>query len=134
MEAVSVHADTVVALPQVSVSAVKIGSRLRGKPLSATVIGAPDIARQGIVNMHQVSDMVPNFYMPRYGSRITSSIYVRGIGARIDQPAVGLTVDNIPVLNKDNYDFDLDDIVRVDMIRGPQSTMYGRNTMCGLIN
>lgn len=134
MVAVSEHADTVVSLPQVSVSAVKIGSRLRGKPLASTVIGSPDIARRGIVNMHQVSDMVPNFYMPRYGSRITSSIYVRGIGARIDQPAVGLTVDNIPVLNKDNYDFDLDDIVRVDMIRGPQSTMYGRNTMCGLIN
>ncbi len=133
-EPAAVRADTVLSLPQVSVTAVKIGSQLRRKPLSSTVIGAPEIARCGIVNMHQISDVVPNFYMPRYGSRITSSIYVRGIGARIDQPAVGLTVDNIPVLNKDNYDFDLDDMVRVDMIRGPQSTMYGRNTMCGLIN
>lgn len=134
VESVSEYADTVLSLPQVSVTAVKIGSQLRDRPLSSTVIGAPEIARQGIVNIHQVSDMVPNLYMPRYGSRITSSIYVRGIGARIDQPAVGLTIDNIPVLNKDNYDFDLDDMVRVDMIRGPQSTMYGRNTMCGLIN
>jgi len=127
-------ADTVLLLPQVSVTAVKIGSRLHDKPVSATEITAAEIARQGIVDMHQVSSMVPNFHMPRYGSRITSSIYVRGIGARIDQPAVGLTVDNIPVLNKDNYDFDIDDIVKVDMIRGPQSTMYGRNTMCGLVN
>lgn len=134
LESTPARADTVLSLPQVSVTAVKIGSRLRDKPVSATIITAPEVSRQGIVNMHQVSDMVPNFYMPRYGSRITSSIYVRGIGARIDQPAVGLTVDNIPVLNKDNYDFDLDDIVKVDMIRGPQSTMYGRNTMCGLIN
>lgn len=134
LESASIYADTVLSLPQVSVSAVKIGSQLRDKPVSATVIAAPEIARNGIVNMHQISDLVPNFYIPRYGSRITSSIYVRGIGARIDQPAVGLTVDNIPILNKDNYDFDLDDIVKVDMIRGPQSTMYGRNTMCGLIS
>ncbi|MCM1449449.1 MAG: TonB-dependent receptor plug domain-containing protein [Clostridiales bacterium] len=126
--------DSIMALPQVSVTAMKLGADLQDKPVSATVIGTDDIERQGIVNLHQVSDMVPNLYMPRYGSRITSSIYVRGIGARIDQPAVGLTVDNIPVINKDNYDFDLDDMVNIDMIRGPQSTMYGRNTMCGLIN
>ncbi len=126
--------DTVIPLPQVSVTAVKIGDQLSSKPVASTVITAGDIEDQGIVNIHQVSDMVPNLYMPRYGSRITSSIYMRGIGARIDQPAVGLTVDNIPILNKDNYDFDLDDMVRVDVIRGPQSTMYGRNTMSGLIN
>lgn len=127
-------ADTVMVLPQVSVTAVKIGADLQSKPVAATQIDAGEIARDGIVNLHQVSDKVPNLYMPRYGSRITSSIYVRGIGARIDQPAVGLTVDNIPVINKDNYDFDLDDMVKIDVIRGPQSTMYGRNTMCGLIN
>ena len=68
------------------------------------------------------------------GSRMTSSIYVRGIGARIDQPVVGLNVDNVPFLNKDNYDFDMPDIARIEVIRGPQSTLYGRNTMGGLIN
>ena len=128
------YADTLLNLPQVSVTAVKIGSQLRSKPVSATVIDANEIKRDAIINMHEVSDLSPNLYIPRYGSRITSSIYMRGIGARIDQPAVGLTVDNIPILNKDNYDFDLDDMVRVDILRGPQSTLFGRNTMCGLIN
>ncbi len=121
-------------LPQVSVTAVKIGSQLRSKPVSATVIDASELKRDRIINMHQASDLSPNLYIPRYGSRITSSIYMRGIGARIDQPAVGLTIDNIPILNKDNYDFDVADMVRVDIVRGPQSTMFGRNTMCGLIN
>ncbi|MDE6085141.1 MAG: TonB-dependent receptor [Muribaculaceae bacterium] len=126
--------DTLVALPQVSVTAVKIGSRLYERPLASTVITSGDITIQGIDNLHLISDLAPNLYMPRYGSRITSSIYMRGIGARIDQPAIGLTIDNIPVLNKDNYDFDIDDMVRVDVLRGPQSSLYGRNTMSGLIN
>lgn len=127
--------DTVLSLPQVEVTAVKSGlGCLKEKPLASTVINASEVSRLGIVNMHQISEMAPNFYLPQYGSRVTSSVYVRGIGARIDQPVVGLTVDNVAILNKDNYDFDLDDIVKVEMIRGPQSTLYGRNTMGGMIS
>ncbi len=127
--------DTILTLPQVEVVTVKSGAgALRNKPLAATVVTAAEVSRQGIVNMHQISEVAPNFYLPSYGSRVTSSIYVRGIGARIDQPAVGLTVDNVAILNKDNYDFDLDNIIKVEMIRGPQSTLYGRNTMCGMIS
>ncbi len=72
--------------------------------------------------------------MPDYGSRMTSSIYVRGLGARIDQPVVGLTIDNIPYLNKDSYDFDVCDIAEIEVLRGAQSVLNGRNTMGGQIN
>ncbi len=131
----SERTDTILTLPQVEVVSVKSGAgSLSRKPLAATVVTAAEVSRQGIVNMHQISELAPNFYLPSYGSRVTSSIYVRGIGARIDQPAVGLTVDNVAILNKDNYDFDLENIIKVEMIRGPQSTLYGRNTMCGMIS
>lgn len=127
--------DTIMQLPQIEVTAIKSSAgELKREPLASTVINASEVNKMGIVNMHQVSEVVPNFYLPTYGSRVTSSIYVRGIGARIDQPAVGLTIDNVPIVNKDNYDFDLDDIVKVEMLRGPQSTLYGRNTMSGMIN
>lgn len=127
-------ADSIVALPSISVTSMKSGCDMRHQSISVTEFTRRDIDNSRIVDLHRVSDQVPNFYMPRYGSRITSSMYVRGIGARIDQPAVGLTVDNVPILNKDNYDFDLDDIVGIDMLHGPQNTMYGRNSMSGLIN
>ena len=65
---------------------------------------------------------------------MTSSIYVRGLGARIDQPVMGMNVDNVPLLNKNNYDFDLADVERIEILRGPQSTLYGRNTMGGVVN
>lgn len=124
--------DTV-TLGEVSVTALKQQARLRTEALAVTLIGESELERLDAVSIKGISDVVPNFYIPDYGSRITSSIYVRGIGARMDQPAVGLTVDNVPYLNKDAYDFDVADIVSVEMLRGPQSTLYGRNTMGGLI-
>ena len=78
--------------------------------------------------------MVPNFYIPDYGSRMTSSIYMRGQGTRIDQPVVGMNIDNVPILTKENYDLDLLDIERIEVLRGPQSALFGRNTMAGVIN
>ncbi len=127
-------ADTALALQEVSVTAIKQSSNLRVQPVTSTTISMAQVERLNTVAMKNVSEIAPNFYMPDYGSRMTSSIYVRGIGARIDQPAVGLNVDNVPFMNKDNYDFDLIDIERIEVLRGPQSTLFGRNTMGGLIN
>lgn len=126
-------ADTM-ALREVSVTAIKQAETLETEPLSSTIVGPQTIRRLNITDIKRLSELVPNFFVPAYGSRMTSSIYVRGIGARIDQPAVGLNVDNIPVLNKNDYDFDLFDVERIEVMRGPQSALYGRNTMGGLIN
>ena len=107
---------------------------LRNRPVAASVAGRRTIERQHITAVKELSRLVPNFYIPDYGSRMTSSIYVRGLGARIDQPVMGLNVDNVPYLSKDDYDFDLTEIERIEVLRGPQSTLYGRNTMGGVIN
>lgn len=123
-----------VTLDEINITALKQTTEMREEPEASTVLSSKEIEQMGIVTMRGVSDVVPNFYMPDYGSRITSTIYVRGIGARMDQPSVGLNVDNVPYLNKDAYDFDITDIASVVMLRGPQSTLYGRNTMAGVIN
>lgn len=127
------HTDTM-ALQSVEVVAIKTHGASMPEAVSATTIGRDEVEKLNISALKGLSDIVPNFFVPDYGSRITSSIYVRGLGARMDQPAVGLTVDNVPFLNKDAYDFDIPDIVRMEMLRGPQSTLFGRNTLCGLIN
>lgn len=126
-------ADTL-RLDDVSVTAIKQGNFLGDQAVAYTLVDSKEIQRLNIVTMKDVSEVAPNFYIPSYGSRMTSSIYVRGIGARIDQPVVGLNVDNVAFLNKDNYDFEIADIERIEVLRGPQSTLYGRNTMGGQVN
>lgn len=128
-------ADTAaLQLGEVSVTSIKQSSSLLRQPVTVTTVSQGQIERFNIAGMKGVSEIAPNFFMPDYGSRMTSSIYVRGIGARIDQPAVGLNVDNVPYLNKNAYDFDSPDIERIEVLRGPQSTLFGRNTIAGLIN
>lgn len=101
---------------------------------AVTRITGAQSRRLGINAMKGVSLIAPNVFMPDYGSRMTSSIYVRGLGARIDQPVVGLSIDNIPYLNKDNYDFDVADIENIEVLRGAQAVLNGRNTIGGQIN
>lgn len=126
--------DTAVVMDNVQVTAIKQGLTLRNRPVAASVVGRETIERRGVTAIKELSQLVPNFYIPDYGSRMTSSVYVRGLGARIDQPVMGLNVDNVPYLSKDDYDFDLADIERIEVLRGPQSTLYGHNTMGGVMN
>lgn len=128
------QSDSVRWLDDVTVTAIKQQRDLSVQPFAATVADSNQIARWNINAVKGMSEVAPNFYIPQYGSRMTSSIYMRGIGARMEQPAVGLSIDNVTLLNKNNYDFDVADVERIEILRGPQSTLYGRNTMAGMIN
>lgn len=122
------------SLDEVTVTAIKQSADLRTQATALTVIGRQEAERNQVVSVKTASDLVPNLFIPNYGSRMTSTVYVRGIGTRIDQPAVGLTIDNVPVMTKENYDFDLMDVARFEVLRGPQSTLYGRNTLGGVMH
>ena len=127
--------DTAIALSEVAVVAhIKQKSDLRLEPLSSSVLKMGSIEREQVMSLNDFSNYTPNLYIPEYGSKMTSSIYIRGLGSRMDNPAVGLYVDNIPYLNKNGFDTDLWDIMRMEVLRGPQSTLYGRNTIGGIIN
>lgn len=106
---------------------------LQKQPLAVSSLSSADLEHRTLTSLKDVSAYVPNFVMPDYGSRLTSSIYIRGIGSRINAPAVGLYVDDMPYLDKSAFDISLFDVERVDVLRGPQGTLYGRNTMGGLI-
>lgn len=123
-----------VQLSELSVSAIKYGSHLDEEAVSSTSIGRRSLEIANISDTKSASYAAPNFYIPDYGSRMTSTIYVRGMGARMDNPVVGLNIDNVPIMSKDNYDLDMLDIDLIEMIRGAQGALFGRNTMGGLIN
>ena len=135
LEAVAVN-DTskVVDLDELVVIAQpKEQVRLRLQPVSSSVFGSEQLNQLNIRDLSQLSHYVPSFVMPSYGSRLTSSMYVRGIGSRVNSPAAGVYYDNIPLMSKaafNNHFYMLD---RVDVLRGPQGTLYGQNTEGGLV-
>lgn len=101
---------------------------------SSTSFSRVDLENRHITSVKELSALAPNFYQPDYGSRMTSSIYVRGFGSRMDQPVVGMNIDGVPVMSKNCYDFELFDIDRVQVLRGAESLLFGRNTSGGAIN
>ncbi len=121
-------------IEQVEITASLKSENTRSMPISATSMSMLQLEQRGISSVKELSAIAPNFYQPDYGSSITSSIYVRGFGSRIDQPVLGVVVDGVPLMNKNVYDFDFYDIRRVELLRGPQGTLYGRNTSGGVMN
>lgn len=117
----------------VVIASPKENTKLRQLPVAASLISQKEMQEYQINSLKGVSNLVPNFFIPDYGSRLTSAVYIRGIGARINTPSVGLYVDNIPYIDKSAFDFNFFDIERINVLRGPQGTLYGRNTMGGLV-
>ncbi|MBR3625952.1 MAG: TonB-dependent receptor [Bacteroidaceae bacterium] len=107
---------------------------LRSAPISATTISAQTLSEQSLHNIKSAATLVPSLYMPAYGSHLTAATYIRGVGSRSGSPAVGLYVDGIPYLDKTAYDFGFLGIQSIDILRGPQATLYGRGAMGGLIH
>ncbi len=115
------------------IAAPKENRKLREQPTAVTLLSQKDMQASQVNSIKSLTGLVPNMFIPDYGSRLTSAVYIRGIGSRINTPSVGLYVDNIPYIDKSAFDFNYSDIERIDVLRGPQGTLYGRNAMGGLI-
>ena len=107
--------------------------QLRKQALSASMFSKTDMQRLQVTDLRELSAYVPSFTMPQYGARLTSSMYIRGIGSRVNSPAVGIYVDGMPLLSKGAFNTHLYEVERVDVLRGPQGTLYGQNTEGGLV-
>ncbi len=123
-----------VYLEETEITSMRESGRISALPLSAGVLDMQELHRQQTNSLKETGTFIPNLFMPDYGSRLTSPVYIRGIGSRINAPSVGLYVDNIPYFEKSVFEFNLLNVERIEVLRGPQGTLYGRNTMGGLIN
>ena len=131
-------ADTTISntyeLSEIKVVASKNNAKLKEMPASISIVSAKAIQEMGTKSLSAITGAVPNVFMPDYGSKLTSPIYIRGIGSRINSPSVGLYVDRVPYFEKAAFAFDFFDVEQIEVLRGPQGTLYGRNTMGGIIN
>ena len=117
----------------VVVAQPKEGLFLRQQPMSSSAFGMQDMQTLQVKSLGQLSDYVPSFVMPQYGSRLTSSMYIRGIGSRLNNSAVGIYYDHIPLMSKSAFNTHFYQLDRVDVLRGPQGTLYGGNSEGGIV-
>lgn len=122
-------------LDQVVVNtSVKETNLLKNMPTSVSVLSPRQIRDNRIQSLPELSGYIPNFFIPSYGSKISTPIYIRGIGARNGPQTVSMYVDNVPSFNTSTFDFEFQDIQRVEVLRGAQGTLYGRNAIGGIVN
>ncbi|HEY9534447.1 MAG TPA: TonB-dependent receptor, partial [Mucilaginibacter sp.] len=120
-------------LNEVVVSAQKSEEDLQHIPVSITSLSAKQVEAYQIRNTKDLSAMVPNLYSADPGDKrnVTS---IRGITTTSYNPAVATYIDGVNQFNLDTYISTLFDVERIEIIRGPQGTLYGRNAMAGVIN
>ena len=128
------------ALQEVTVTATRRTQTLEAVPYSMSVVSADRLAESGVTDLSSLADEVPGLSMYEYGARfITATVpIIRGINATgeptrgfraFEQAPVGTYIGNSPV---DGY-FQLDDLKQVEVLRGPQGTLYGAGTLAGAL-
>ncbi len=109
-------------------------------PTSITSVSADDIASANISNLDDIGKYVPNLNITRYGvgNSAHASVFIRGIGLQdhiiTTDPGVGVYVDGVYLGRQMGANLSLPNIERVEVLRGPQGTLYGRNTLGGAVN
>ncbi|MDR1040610.1 MAG: TonB-dependent receptor [Deltaproteobacteria bacterium] len=116
------------------VTADKRETELQELPAAVSVFTSGMLEDSGADRMAEIARSVPNMVVSSWGFRGNSFVFVRGIGAVNNSPSVGFYVDGEDYLDSRLFDLDLLDIERVEVLRGPQGTLYGRNTMAGVVN
>ena len=120
-------------LDEVIVSAQKREEVLQKLPLSVSVFSSSKVRDYRLWRNKDISVIVPNLYSANPGDdrNVTS---VRGITSTSYYPAVATYVDGVNQFSLDTYIPQLFDVERIEILRGPQGTLYGRNAMGGVIN
>lgn len=120
-------------LGEVLVTAQKREEILQDIPISITGLSDLEVEKRHIREINDLTAIAPNLYSSDPGDKraVTS---VRGIVSTSYDPAVAVYLDGVNQFNLDTYINQLFDIERIEVLRGPQGTLYGRNAMGGVIN
>lgn len=121
-------------LKEIVIQGFKQDKEFKLSPVAASSFSSNLLQRERVTSIKEITGLVPNFFMPDYGAKISSPVYIRGIGSKINSPSIGLYIDGVPYFESASFDFNFSGIESIDVLRGPQGTLYGRNTMGGIIN
>ncbi|NGY04815.1 TonB-dependent receptor [Solimonas terrae] len=126
-------------IAEIVVTAQRREEKLQKVPIAVTAMDSKQIENRGIQNVGDLSALAPGLQISKTASNTTiSQITIRGLSqinpAIYWDPAVGVYVDGVYIGKAQGGIFDIVDLERVEVLRGPQGTLYGRNTLAGAIN
>jgi iron complex outermembrane receptor protein len=123
-------------LGEIIVTAQKRSENIQRTPIAVTAFGEEAIKQQGISTFRDITSRVPGLFSPKASSSATTQQYaIRGIGEpdSYPEPAVAVYVDDVFLARTVGSVYDTPDLERVEVLRGPQGTLYGRNSSAGAI-
>ena len=126
-------------LEEVVVTARRREESAQSVPIALTVVDAKQLEATGTYNIAQVVQLAPSLYLNAFNPRNTT-VNIRGLGNNLGlandglEPGVGLYIDQVYLSRPAATTFDLVDIAQVEILRGPQGTLFGKNTTAGALN
>ncbi|MGF1908421.1 TonB-dependent receptor [Vibrio kasasachensis] len=122
-------------LEVITVTAEKRNADIMDVSSSISAITDSDLKDAEISSITDLSQHVPNLHIFTWGGSRENNIFIRGIGPGLfTDPTVGFYVDGVNYTNNGMFDLDLTDAERIEVLRGPQGTLYGGNSLAGIIN
>ena len=123
---------------EIVVTAQKRSERLQDVPLAVSVVSGDQLAAHGGVTLENAQYLVPSLNFRKSGTTLNQTLYLRGVGTATfsiaGEPSVSTVLDGV-VLSRSGEAFtDLVDIERIEVLRGPQGTLFGKNSSAGVIN
>lgn len=121
-------------LGPITVTASKFEENPQKLPLSLSVFTQDSLSKNHLHSMQDIASLTPGFSFYSSGSRRTALYYMRGIGSSgPTPPAVGVFLDDVYLHKTGFSDLELYDVEQIEILRGPQSTLYGKNTQAGAV-
>lgn len=127
--------EVALTLPAVTVTADKTEKLIEDVPASVKVVTGEDLDQSGITRFEQLEGRLPGLAFQPFGQSGINSPVMRGLTANFNALSTStlLLVDGVPTLTAQGFENHFVDVERIEVLRGPQSTLYGRNAEAGVI-
>ncbi len=126
------------AIGEIIVTAQKRSERLQDVPVAVSVVSGATLEAQGGVNIENAQYLVPTLNFRKSGTTINQSLFLRGVGTSTfsiaGEPSVSTVLDGVVYSRAGEAFGDLVDIERLEVLRGPQGTLFGKNASAGVVN
>lgn len=125
-------------LEEIIVTAQKRAENVQTVPIAVTVLSGDRLSNQQAFNIEGLNMIVPSLNFRKGGTTINSTLFLRGVGTAsfsiAGEPSVGFVLDGVVLARAGEAFGDLYDLERIEVLRGPQGTLFGKNTSAGVIN